>query len=193
MLRSYASETRVVCIREVQESIKESVKTLIEQKIQKFGLGAFFNVLETEIRGRNGSLIIFRGMQSITRRTSGQRGFVLAWVEEAQTLSDVSWRMLRPTIRKEGSEIWCSWNPRHDTDAIDKFFRGPVPNPEAIVVEVNWPDNPWFPEVLKKEKDHDYGVDPEMADHVWGFTAMRSSRRAPITPRLSFRPNVKGA
>lgn len=169
VLRAYQDVTRIVCIREVQDSIKESVKTLIEAKIEKLGLGGFFNILDTEIRGANGSLIIFRGMQSYNAENiKSLEGFDVAWVEEAQSLSDISWRMLRPTIRKPKSEIWCSWNPRHDSDAIDKFFRGPVPNPEATVVEINWPDNPWFPEVLQKEKDHDYSVDPEMADHVWG-------------------------
>jgi phage terminase large subunit len=159
----------VVCIREVQESIKDSVKTLIEAKIQKLGLGAFFDVLETEIRGPHGSLIIFRGMQSYNAENiKSLEAFDIAWVEEAQTLSDISWRLLRPTIRKEGSEIWCSWNPRHDTDAVDKFFRGQHKNPDAVCVEINWPDNPWFPDVLRREKDADYASDPEMADHVWG-------------------------
>ena len=107
VLRCYASETKAVCIREVQDSIKDSVKTLIEQKIEKLGLGAFFTVLDTEIRGRNGSLIIFRGMQSYNAANiKSLEGFDIAWVEEAQTLSAISWRMLRPTIRKEGSEIW---------------------------------------------------------------------------------------
>lgn len=169
VLRCYADTTKAVCIREVQESIKDSVKTLIEQKIQKFNLGNFFQVLGTEIRGANGSLIIFKGMQSYNAENiKSLEGFDVAWVEEAQALSDVSLRMLRPTLRKEGSEIWFSWNPRHDTDAVDKFLRGPNRPKDAIVVEVNWPDNPWFPEVLRKEKDEDYATDPEMADHVWG-------------------------
>lgn len=169
VLRCFEAATRVVCIREVQESIKDSVKALVDAKIQKMGLGGFFEVLETEIRGRNGSLIIFKGMQSYNAENiKSLEGFDVAWVEEAQSLSDVSLRMLRPTIRKEASEIWFSWNPRHDTDAVDKFLRGPNRPQDAIVVEVNWQDNPWLPEVLRKEKDEDYAADPEMADHVWG-------------------------
>lgn len=169
ILRCYAEETKAVCIREVQESIKDSVKALLEAKIQAFGLGDFFEVLGTEIRGRNGSLIIFKGMQSYNAQNiKSLEGFDIAWTEEAQALSDVSLRMLRPTLRKEGSELWFSWNPRHDTDAVDEFLRGPNKPEGSIVVEVNWQDNPWFPEVLRVEKDQDYASDPEMAAHVWG-------------------------
>lgn len=169
ILRCYRQTTRVACIREVQNSLKESVKQLLVDKIQKLGLGQFFEVLESEIRGKNGSLIIFRGMQSYNAETiKSLEGYDIAWVEEAQSLSDVSLRMLRPTIRKDNSELWFSWNPRHDTDAVDKLLRSAVPPDDAIVVEVNWHDNPWFPEVLKAEKDRDYIVDPEMAEHVWG-------------------------
>lgn len=169
ILRAYAAETKIVCIREVQESIKDSVKALLEAKIQKLGLGGFFEVLGTEIRGKNGSLIIFRGMQSYNAENiKSLEGFDVAWVEEAQALSDVSLRMLRPTLRKDGSELWFSWNPRHDTDAVDQFLRGVNRPSDAIVIEVNWNDNPWFPDVLRAEKDQDYAADPEMADHVWG-------------------------
>lgn len=169
VLRCYRQTTRVACIREVQNSLKESVKQLISDKIQKLGLGHFFEVLESEIRGKNGSLIIFRGMQSYNAETiKSLEGYDIAWVEEAQSLSDVSLRMLRPTIRKDGSELWFSWNPRHDTDAVDKLLRSANPPDDAVTVEVNWNDNPWFPDVLKAEKDRDYIVDPEMAEHVWG-------------------------
>lgn len=169
VLRAFSHPTRVACIREVQNSLKESVKQLIVDKIQKFNLGRNFDVLESEIRGPHGSLIIFRGMQSYNAETiKSLEGYDVAWVEEAQALSEVSLRMLRPTIRKDGSELWFSWNPRYDSDAVDKFFRGGNRPEDATVVEVNWYDNPWFPEVLKKEKDQDYTADPEMAEHVWG-------------------------
>lgn len=169
ILRCYAQKTRAVCIREVQNSIKESVRQLLVDKIQKLNLGNFFQVLDGEIRGGNGSLIVFKGMQSYNAENiKSLEDYDLAWVEEAQTLSEKSLRLLRPTIRKDGSEIWFSWNPRHETDAVDAFFRGDKPRQNAIVVEVNWHDNPWFPDVLKQEKDQDYADDPEMAEHVWG-------------------------
>jgi len=167
--RSLSATTRVACIREVQNSLKESVKQLLSDKIQKLGVGHLFEVLDTEIRGPHGSLIIFRGMQSYNAENiKSLEGFDIAWVEEAQSLSDHSLRMLRPTIRKPGSEIWFSWNPRHDTDAVDKLFRGDHRPSNAIVVEANWYDNPWFPDVLHEEMEDDRARDPEMADHVWG-------------------------
>lgn len=160
---------RGVCIREVQNSIKESVKQLIEDKIDAMGLQGSFEVLANEIRGANGSQVHFKGMQSFNAQNiKSLEGYDWAWVEEAQTLSEISLRLLRPTIRKPNSELWFCWNPRWDTDAVDQFLRGAQKPADAVVVEANWNDNPWFPEVLKAEKDHDYVTDPEMAEHVWG-------------------------
>jgi phage terminase large subunit len=170
VIRCYARKTRVACIREIQASLRESVRQLLIDKIEKLGLGAEFDVRVDEIRcKRTGSLIIFRGMQSYNAANiKSLEGFNIAWVEEAQTFSEDSLRMLRPTLREEGSEIWFSWNPRHDTDPVDKFFRGANPPHNSIAIEVNWYDNPWFPEVLRDEKDTDYANDPEVAEHVWG-------------------------
>lgn len=168
VIRCFSRLTRAVCIREVQNSIKDSVKQLLVDKIAKLGLEAYFEVLETEIRGRNGSLIIFRGMQSYNADTiKSLEGYDIAWIEEAQTLSEHSFELLRPTIRKPDSEIWASWNPRHRTDAIDAFFRGRHKHPDAVCVEVNYSDNPWFPEVLRKEMARDREADPEGAEHIW--------------------------
>jgi phage terminase large subunit len=171
ILKCYATPTRAACIREVQNTIRDSVRQLLIDKIAKFDLGWFFEVLDNEIRAKNGSLIIFKGMQSYNAESiKSLEGFDIAWVEEAQTLSEKSLRMLRPTIRNDGSEIWFSWNPRHDFDPVDEFFRGPMPPDKstATCVEVNWHDNPWFPDVLKAEKDSDYAKDPIMAKNVWG-------------------------
>lgn len=169
MLRCYAAKTRAVCIREVQNTIRESVRQLLIDKIQALGLGKFFDPMEGEIRGRNGSLIVFKGMQTYNAENiKSLEDFDIAWVEEAQTFSEKSLRLLRPTIRKDGSEIWFSWNPRHDTDAVDKFFRGGNKPTNSVVCPVNWYDNPWFPKVLVDEKNQDYADQPEMAEHVWG-------------------------
>lgn len=169
ILRCYSEPTRWACIREVQNSLKDSVMQLLLDKIEKFGLGSFFKAVDGEIRGKNGSLIILKGMQSYNAENiKSLEGFDGAWIEEAQTLSARSLRMLRPTIRAKGSEIWASWNPRHDTDAIDKFFRGSEIGDDTIVVEANWYDNPFLPDVLTHEKERDYRDDPEMAEHVWG-------------------------
>jgi phage terminase large subunit len=125
ILTCFSRKTRAACIREVQVTIKDSVRQLLVDKIQKFGLGGYFKVTEREIAGPNGSLIVFRGMQSYNAENiKSLEDFDIAWVEEAQTLSAHSLKLLRPTIRKDGSELWFSWNPRHDTDAVDAFFRG---------------------------------------------------------------------
>lgn len=170
IIRCYARKTRVACIREVQATIKDSVRQLLVDKIQKLGLGEEFDCLETEIRcKRNGSLIVFKGMQAYNAQNiKSLEDFDIAWVEEAQTLSETSLRLLRPTIRKDGSELWFSWNPRHESDAVDKFFRGGNPPANSVIREVNWNDNPWFPDVLREEKDTDYANDPEVAENVWG-------------------------
>ena len=165
--RTYQRPLRMVCIREVQNSIKDSVRQLLIDKIQKFELGGHFNILDSEIRAPGDGLIIFRGMQSYNAETiKSLEGYDIAWVEEAQTLSEHSWSLLRPTIRKPGSEIWCSWNPRLRTDAVDKFFRK-NPHPDSVCVQANWRDNPWFPDVLMREMLHDKLVDPELAQHIW--------------------------
>lgn len=166
---NYSRPARGVCIREVQNTIKDSVKQLVSDKIKLLDLGSFFDPTLNEIRGANGSLMIFKGMQDYNSdNIKSLEGFDWAWVEEAQSLSERSLRLLRPTIRKPGSEIWCTWNPRWDSDAVDAFFRGPSKPKDGICIEMNWKDNPWFPEVLRQEMEQDYEADPEMADHVWG-------------------------
>jgi phage terminase large subunit len=174
LLKCYAHKyhRRFVCIREVQDSIKSSVKQLLTDKIQQLGLGGLFEVLDNEIRGPNGSLIIFKGMQSYNAENiKSLEAYDIAWVEEAQTLSQNSLDLLRPTIRREyedgtTSELWFSWNPRFKTDPVDKFFRKSPPE-DAISVMINWRDNPWFPAVLRREMDHDFDIDPDKADHIW--------------------------
>jgi phage terminase large subunit len=167
IVRCFTRPTRAVCIREVQNSIRDSVRQLLIDKIQKLGLGPFFDVLEAEIRGPRQSLIIFKGMQSYNAETiKSLEAYDIAWVEEAQTLSSTSLELLRPTLRKPGSELWFSWNPRHRTDAVDVFFRK-HPHPDAVSVRVNWRDNPWFPDVLRKDMIHDRAVDPVAAEHIW--------------------------
>jgi phage terminase large subunit len=106
-------------------------------------------------------------MQSFNSETiKSLEGYDLAWIEEAQTLSEKSMNLLRPTIRNDNSELWFGWNPRYRTDPVDMFFRK-TPPPEAVSVHVNWRDNPWFPEVLRKDMEHDRNVDADLAEHIW--------------------------
>lgn len=159
---------RAVCIREVQKSLKESAKRLIEDKIEQLGVGSLFEVKTDRIDTPGGGVIIFQGMQDHTADSiKSLEGFDRAWVEEGQTLSETSWKMLRPTIRKEGSEIWASWNPRRRVDPIDVFFRQHEPDPGIVCVKANWRDNPWFPDVLETERLRDIKNDPDGYGHVW--------------------------
>lgn len=158
---------RTVCIREVLKSLKESAKLLIEDKIQSLGVGHLFEVQKDRVLAPGNGFIIFEGMQDHNAESiKSFEGFDRCWVEEAQTLSERSLSLLRPTIRKEGSEIWFSWNPRRKKDAVDKFLRGSrVDN--AILVKANWRDNPWFPPVLEEERQLDLRLYPERYEHIW--------------------------
>lgn len=167
---------RAVCIREIQKSLEQSVKRLLEDKIQALGVGSMFEVLDREIRTPAGGLIIFQGMQNHTAESiKSLEGYEIAWVEEAQSLSQRSLDLLRPTIRAPGSEIWFSWNPNLPSDPVDAFLCGGSPPPGAIVRQVNWQDNPFFPDVLREEKDYDRRRDPDKYQHIWGGGYQRNS------------------
>lgn len=157
----------MVCLREVQKSLKESAKRLIEDKILEFNLTGF-KLLYDRIETPGGGVILFQGMQDYTAESiKSLEGFDIAWFEEAQTLSGRSLEFLRPTIRKSGSEIWFSWNPRSQSDPIDKFLRGTDVPHNAIVARTTFEDNPWFPDVLEEERRYDLKFNRERYGHVW--------------------------
>lgn len=161
---------RGVCIREIQKDLKESVMELIEKKIKALGLGEKdgFKVMSDHIRTPGDGVIIFQGMQEHNSDSiKSLEGFDWAWVEEAQTLSSTSLKLLRPTIRAPGSEIWFSWNPRRKSDPVDMLFRGKEQPSNSIIVKANWSDNPDFPPELEQERQDDLRIDPEGYDHVW--------------------------
>jgi len=156
-----------VCIREVQKTLAQSSKRLIESKIATLSVGSEFKIFRDKIETPGDGVIIFEGMQNHTAESiKSLEGFQRAWIEEAQTLSERSLTLLRPTIRAEGSEIWASWNARRKSDAIDRFLRRSPPS-SAIVVKANWRDNPWFPEVLEIERKFDLERYPDRYDHIW--------------------------
>lgn len=166
--RHLMKHTRTVCIREVQRSLEQSVKQLIEDKIQEYNLGKQFRVTSTDIQTPYGGHIIFNGMQNHTAESiKSLEGFDISWVEEAQSLSAHSLKLLRPTIRRPGSELWFSWNPRYDTDPVDVFLRGRDAPKNSIVIGSTYKDNPWFPDVLREEMELDLERDPELYAHVW--------------------------
>lgn len=172
--------SRSVCVREVQKSLAQSVKRLLEIKIEQMNAGAYFEVQEAVIKSKKGDgLIIFQGMQNHTADSiKSLEGYDRAWVEEAQSLSQRSLDLLRPTIRKPSSELWFTWNPNQQTDPVDVLLRGPKPPPDAVVVEVNYEDNPWFPDVLRAEMEYDRSRDPDKYAHVWlgGYVSNSESR-----------------
>lgn len=159
---------RGLCCREVQKSLKESAKRLIESKIEAHGLGALFDVQETQIKTPGGGLIVFAGLLDHTAESiKSYEGFDVAWVEEAQTVSERSLNLLRPTIRAPGSELWFSWNPRRAVDAVDLMLRGEELPTNASVVRANWNDNPWFPAELEQERQDCLRQQPDQYQHIW--------------------------
>jgi len=161
---------RAACIREVQKSLKQSSKRLIEDKLKAFNLGerAGFKVYREVIETPKDGVIIFTGMQDHTADSiKSLEGFDRAWIEEAQSLSHRSLELLTPTMRKEGSEIWASWNPNRPTDAIDQLLRGVNTPTGSVVVNANWKHNPWISQVLLQEKDDCLRLTPDRYAHVW--------------------------
>ena len=161
---------RVVCVREIQKTLKDSSKKLIEDVLTKHGLGVTqgFQVLTDQIRTPGGGIIIFMGMQDASAENiKSLEGFNIAWIEEAQTLSSRSLMLLRPTIREEGSELWFSWNARRKHDPVDMMLRGGEIPTSAVVVKANWRDNPFFPSVLEEERKDCMRIEPDQYDHIW--------------------------
>ena len=158
--------TRILCAREFQTSIKDSVHKLLSDQIFAMGLQDFYEITQTAIRGKNGTEFSFAGLKNNVANIKSFEGVDIAWVEEAQTTSKMSWNVLIPTIRKENSEIWITFNPELETDETYKRF---VVNPpeNSIVQRVNWSDNPWFPETLRLEKDALFARDREAYNTIW--------------------------
>jgi len=172
---------RMVCIREVQKDLAQSAKLLIEGKLASFGLGEAdgFKVYEDCITLPGDGLMIFKGMNNYTADSiKSLEGFKRAWWEEAHTASKKSINLLRPTLRASGSQLWWSYNPTLDTDAVDVMFRGDELPTGAIVVEASWRDNPWFTAELEQERLDCLRMQPEQYEHIWGggyITAIESA------------------
>lgn len=152
LIQAWQKRIRVLCTREVQNSIRDSVHKLLCDQIEALGLGSFFEVTRDEIRGQNGSEFVFAGLSNLTSESiKSYEGVDKCWVEEAHKVRQRSWDILIPTIRKEDSEIWVSMNPELDTD--DSYVRF-IENPPASakVVYISYQDNPWFPSVLEEER-----------------------------------------
>lgn len=168
VLQATKRHERVLCGREVQKSIKDSVKRLLDDEIQRLGLSSVFDSVETEIRGPNESLFLFAGIKGNANAIKSIEGVTTFWGEEAQTFSQASLDTVIPTIRAPGSRLIWSWNPAFETDPIDVLFRGPHgPPPRSIVREVNHDENPWFPPELREEMEFDRSRDIDKYNHIW--------------------------
>jgi phage terminase large subunit len=160
--------TRVLCAREVQKSIQQSVHQLLKDQIAELGLGSFYEVLSTEIRGKNGTQFFFSGLSDMTAESlKSFEGIDVVWCEEAQAITKNSWDILIPTIRKPGSEVWITYNPQLESDETHKRFTTNPP-PDCVNVELNYSDNPYFPTVLEQERKHAQAtMKPEEYAHIW--------------------------
>lgn len=196
LLDAVQSPLRIVCGREVQQSIKQSVKRLLDDKINTLGLQAFYHSLDQEIRGANGSHFSFVGLSQMSvDQVKSMEGVDRFWGEEAQTFSKRSMEVLIPTIRKPGSELWFSWNPRHASDPVDKRFRGLKPPPNSLIRAVTFRNNPFFTPELEAERAYDeannrdrYGhiwegdYEPKAVGAIWDRVVLHESRRATCPP-----------
>jgi phage terminase large subunit len=170
LLLGASKQIRVLCAREIQDSIKDSVLKLLSDQIIELGFDEFYDVQTSAIYGKNGTEFSFIGLKNNPTKVKSYEGVTHCWVEEAATVSKRSWDVLIPTIRRQDSEIWVSFNPELETDETYKrFVLSPPPN--ATVCKVNYSDNPWLPDTLRAEMEHSKASDPDQYNHVWlGYT-----------------------
>lgn len=166
IILAVSKKVRILCARQVQASIKDSVYKLLCDTIDALGLTSLFHITRDSIRCCNGSEFFFKGIQNNVNEIKSMEGIDYCWVEEAQNVSQESWDILIPTIRKEGSEIWITFNPDREEDATYRMF---VTNPpdDCISVQINYDQNPWFPDTLRREMEYCKRVDYGKYEHVW--------------------------
>jgi len=172
----YAEPLRILCTRELQISIKESMFAELRNAIRSHAfLNQHYEIGESFIRGANGTEFMFRGLRHNMSAIKSMASIDLAIIEEAEDVPEQSWLDLLPTIRQPNSEIWAIWNPRLDGSPVDERLRKNCPN-NAVVVEMNYSDNPWFPAVLDDERRHDRErMDPQTYAHVWEGAYLENS------------------
>ena len=165
LLKASSTPIRILCTREIQNSIKESVHKLLSDQIDALNLPRW-TIQNDSISHANGSEFIFKGLYTNLAKIKSLEGVDICWIEEAETISEESWQVLDPTIRKENSEIWITFNPRFEEDTIyTKFILGNMPN--STVIKVNYENNKYFPDVLREQMEHMKQYDYELYRHVW--------------------------
>ncbi|MGL4000529.1 PBSX family phage terminase large subunit [Pantoea eucalypti] len=166
VIMAASKKLRILCTREVQNSIKDSVHKLLKDQIEMLGLNPWFRITNESITSASGSEFLFKGLRFDPLGIKSTEGVDICWVEEAQSVSSDSWAILIPTIRKEGSEIWVTFNPGEESDPTYQRFIVTPPD-DSITVEVNYYDNPYLPETLRKEMEYCKRVDYEAYEHIW--------------------------
>lgn len=167
LVHGWRRPLRVLCAREYQSSIRESVHHLLVDQIDKLNLWGSYTVLQSEIIGSNGTSFIFKGIRLTPNAVRSTEAVDVCWVEEGHAVSEQSWQILIPTIRRPGSEIWVSFNPGEATDPTwQRFVVNPPPR--SLVQKVGYRDNPWLTDVLLEEARTMQERDPEAYAHVWG-------------------------
>lgn len=166
LIRGMEKPLRILCVREIQASISDSVHKLLADRVRDFNLEHFYEVQRSAIRGANGTEFIFLGIQRNPGKVKSTEGIDICWVEEADNISDESLDLLIPTIRKEESEIWFTFNPQFDDDPVYRRF---VLNPpdDALLCKMGWEDNPWFSDTLRAEMLYDQKTSPSKHRHIW--------------------------
>jgi phage terminase large subunit len=178
LVKGATQNIRILCTRELQKSIKDSVHRLLEDQINELGLQDIYKVTQSEVTSRvTDTSFIFKGLRYNVEEIKSTEGIDICWVAEAEKCSDNSWKVLIPTIRKEDSEIWVDFNPNLETDpTYQRFVKSKPPN--SIVHKLSYRDNPFFPQVLREEMEYDRRVDPEGAAHVWDGELANTSEAA---------------
>ncbi len=167
LLKGAEKKIRVLCTRELQKSIKQSVHKLLSDQAEVVGLKNFYDITDNTIRGKNGTEFIFMGVKHNTDEIKSTEGIDICWIEEAHALTESSWDIIDPTIRKPGSEIWITFNTRFKFDHIYQLFVVNNPPPGSWVQKVNYSDNPYLPQVLVDQMEHMKSVDYEKYLHIW--------------------------
>jgi phage terminase large subunit len=183
VLQAMERHERVLCGREIQKSIRDSSKRLLDDAIDRLGVRAAFQSTDNEIRGPNDSLFLFSGIKGNANGIRSIEGVTTFWGDEAQAFSQSSIDSVEPTIRRPGSRLIWTWNPDLETDPVDAMFRGNnlddktgfTPPPNSIVREINYTDNPWFPDVLRESLEYVRGRDYDKYLHIWEGEYRRNS------------------
>ena len=167
IVRCGAGPERWACAREIQKTLAQSSHQLLVDTINRLNLSSHFDITDNHITGRKvDSLITFHGLKHNPEGIKSLEGYDGVWVEEAETVGERSWKILTPTLRKPGSEIWVSWNPAlRDSATHQRFVVSPPAN--SIIVKVNWRDNAWFTPELEAERQDMLARDPHGYQNVW--------------------------